>query len=525
MERKNRKNDSDTAFLLENGQSSSTLRTRSDIKEDKWNILLLLFLYTLQGIPLGLSAAIPMILQNRGVSYKQQAEFSFVTWPFSLKLLWAPLVDAIFSRRIGRRKTWLIPTQYLIGIFMLILSSHMEQWLGDQHHSPNIGVLTVMFFGLNFLAATQDITVDGWALTMLKKHNVAHASTCNSVGQSAGYFLSYVVFMALESPSFCNNYLRSEPQDVGIVTLPTFFFFWGIFFIISTTAVGLIKKEVEPHDSEHVVMHEKDVKTAYLCLKDILTLPAVQSLVIILLTCKIGFSTTDSVMTLKLVEAGIPKEKLGLIAIPLIPVQLVLPLILARYTVGPKPLDIYIKAMPYRLIFGLIAAGLVWITPHLVPDSSLGLPVSYVALLLICYGLHQVCVYSMYVSIMAFFAKVSDSSVGGTYMTLLNTVTNLGGNLPSMLALYFVDPLTWKECQGGQNNVGNLCENLLQKENCLKNGGHCVTQVDGYYIETVLCTVIGFLWLLWGMQKVRSIQSLEESAWKLRHNKRVVRLR
>ena len=36
------------------------------------NISLLLFLYVLQGIPLGLSASIPMILQNRGVSYKEQ---------------------------------------------------------------------------------------------------------------------------------------------------------------------------------------------------------------------------------------------------------------------------------------------------------------------------------------------------------------------------------------------------------------------------------------------------------------------
>lgn len=70
----------------------------------------------------------------------------------------------------------------------------------------------------------------------------------------------------------------------------------------------------------------------------------------------------------------------------------------------------------------------------------------------------------MYVSIMAFFAKVSDSSVGGTYMTLLNTVTNLGGNWPSMLALYFVDPLTWKECQGGQDNEGNSCRTDAEKE-------------------------------------------------------------
>lgn len=70
----------------------------------------------------------------------------------------------------------------------------------------------------------------------------------------------------------------------------------------------------------------------------------------------------------------------------------------------------------------------------------------------------------MYVAIMAFFAKVSDPSVGGTYMTLLNTVTNLGGNWPAILALYFVDPLTWKECEGGENNVGNLCQSITEKE-------------------------------------------------------------
>lgn len=522
MERKPRRNGKDTSALLENGQPNSPY-TKSNIKGDEWNILLLLFLYTLQGIPLGLSAAIPMILQNRGVSYKQQAEFSFVSWPFSLKLLWAPVVDSIFSSRIGRRKTWLIPTQYLIGFFMLILSLFVDQWLGDEQTKPNIGILTVLFFCLNFLAATQDIAVDGWALTMLKKNNVGHASTCNSVGQSAGYFLSYVVFMALESPSFCNTYLRSEPQDVGIVTLPGFFFLWGIFFIASTTIVALIKKEVEPHDPNHEVIHDKDIKSAYLCLKDILSLPAVQSLVLVLLTCKIGFSSTDSVMTLKLVEAGIPKEKLGLIAIPLIPLQLVLPLILTKYTVGPKPLQIFLRAMPYRLMFGIIAAGLVWITPKLVSNAADGLPVSYIALLLVCYALHQVCVYSMYVSIMAFFAKVSDSSVGGTYMTLLNTVTNLGGNWPSMLALYFVDPLTWKECQGGQDNEGNSCRTEAEKESCMQNGGKCVTQIDGYYIETVLCTVIGFLWLFWGMKKIKYIQSLGEGAWKLKRSKRALR--
>lgn len=98
---------------------------------------------------------------------------------------------------------------------MLLLSSHVDKWLGNTGNPPNIGLLTVLFFSLNFLAATQDIAVDGWALTMLKKCNVGHASTCNSVGQTAGFFLSYVLFMALESASFCNSYLRSVPSEQG----------------------------------------------------------------------------------------------------------------------------------------------------------------------------------------------------------------------------------------------------------------------------------------------------------------------
>lgn len=51
------------------------------------------------------------------------------------------------------------------------------------------------------------------------RQNVAWASTCNTVGQTAGYFIGNVVFLALESPDFCNNFLRSIPQPEGIVTL------------------------------------------------------------------------------------------------------------------------------------------------------------------------------------------------------------------------------------------------------------------------------------------------------------------
>ena len=165
--------------------------------EDKISMVVLFLLYTLQGIPMGLCGSIPLIMKERGVSYEGLSLFSLVSIPFSLKLLWAPLVDSCYIRSIGRRKTWIIPVQILTGIVMLLAAPYVDVWMGNMDSTnetevmrPQVAVLTVFFLFLYFLMATQDITVDGWALTMLSRDNVGYASVCNSIGQSFGYFLA-----------------------------------------------------------------------------------------------------------------------------------------------------------------------------------------------------------------------------------------------------------------------------------------------------------------------------------------------
>lgn len=505
--------------LDEDEYISSRTSHCSTLYGDRANIALLFFLYLLQGIPLGLSAAVPMILQNRKVSYKQQAEFSFVHWPFSLKLLWAPIVDSIYSAHFGRRKTWLVPTQYLIGVFMLFLSINVDRWLGNEdiNESPHIGTLAILFFCLNFLAATQDIAVDGWALTMLKRVNVGHASTCNSVGQTAGYFLGYVVFIALESADFCNTYIRDEPKPEGIVTLAKFLYYWGLTFIVVTSLVAIFKKEApEKHKQKDYEMDVKmNIIESYSQLWQIVKLPSIRVLAVILLTAKIGFSACDAVTSLKLVDAGVPKEKFAMMAIPLVPLQIILPLALSKYTAGSRPMDVYIKALPYRLAFNFVAAGFVWVTPYIIQDSAI--PTYYYVILVLTYCLHQITLYSMFVSVMAFFARVSDPAVGGTYMTLLNTLANLGGQWPSTLALWLIDFLTWKSCS---NNDDNTCSSPQLIKECNAGDGQCITWLDGYYMETLICTIIGCLWMNWGRRKILDLQNRNESVWKIRQRAR-----
>lgn len=466
---------------------------KQGVAGDERNIAVLLFLYVLQGIPLGLAAAIPLILTNKNVSYKQQAEFSFAYWPFSVKLLWAPIVDSLYVASFGRRKTWLVPVQYLIGLTMLVLSFKVDQYLGDE---PNVTVLTGMFFFLNFLAATQDIAVDGWALTMLQRHNVGYASTCNSVGQTAGYFMGYVFFMALES--------------YGLVTLPGFLQFWAVVFTITTTLVAVLKSE---RGAGEVESDEPDlgIVQTYKVLLDILKLTVMPTTIAMLLTSKVGFAAADAVTGLKLVEAGVPKDKLAMLAIPMMPLQIVLPWIISRYTAGPRPMDVWRRAIPARLLLCLVMAGLVYVTPSFKQEDG-AFPMHYYGLVVFIYGIYQVTLYSMFVSVMAFFAKVSDPAVGGTYMTLLNTVTNLGGNWPSTLALWAVDPLTTKLCQGG-NSTSN-CLGTDEVAVCTAGGGACVTTVDGYYLEAGLCFLLGVAWLaLWGWRTIGRLQDAPDSAW------------
>ncbi|BFZ22920.1 hypothetical protein BsWGS_25959 [Bradybaena similaris] len=479
------------------------------IRGDLPCISLLIFLYVLQGIPLGLSGSIPMLLQSRKVSYTDQAVFSLVSWPFSVKLLWAPLVDSIYVKWFGRRKTWLVPTQYIMGLFMLVLSTQIQSLLGDDAstgQTRDIGIigLTAIFVLLNFLAATQDIAVDGWALTMLSRPNIGWASTCNSVGQTAGYFLGNVLFLALESPDFCNSYLRSVPQPGGMITFSGFLWFWGTIFFITTTLVAIFKKE----HLDFEVDPEQGIVETYKILLSVLCLPSVVSYLVLLLTSKVAFAASDALTGLKLIEAGMPKEKLALFAVPMVPLQVILPLMISKYTSGPRPMEIWLRAYPFRLLLGVLYCLIVY-WAKLAQTSPGQFPWYFYAVTLTFYALHQVAVYSMFVACMAFHARISDPSIGGTYMTLLNTFANLGGTWPSTVALWVVDHLTWKSCSSGED-----CSNKNMEKACTANGGICSTYTDGYYILTVVCTAVGILWLRSRAREVRRLGDLNERSWK-----------
>lgn len=248
-------------------------------------ILLLTSIYLLQGVTIGFILAIPLYLDSRGAKWKEQGTFNFVVYPFSLKLAWAPIIDVFYFSRIGRRKSWLIPLQILLGITHIVLSYRISHWISDL----NLPFLTWSCFFIYFLLASQDISVDGWALTLLSDFNLQWASTCQTVGQTLGRFIGFNVLVTFESANFTNQFIRrplSIPETPqGLFTLEEFVRFWGLLYLVVTVFITLYRKDQEP-------TKQLNLKKTYFSIIKLLKKSCVRKLLFIFFISAIGYAPT-----------------------------------------------------------------------------------------------------------------------------------------------------------------------------------------------------------------------------------------
>ena len=115
-------------------------------KEDVGNIMLIFFMYALQSVPTGLLMSIPLILSARKVSYADQGTLSFASWPFAVKILWAPIVDSIYVKRIGRRKSWIIAVQLIVGIVVFSSGNYLNKILGVEATRKKLGKFSLRYW-------------------------------------------------------------------------------------------------------------------------------------------------------------------------------------------------------------------------------------------------------------------------------------------------------------------------------------------------------------------------------------------
>src|SRR5215217_7585922 len=115
-------------------------------------------------LALGFSSGLPFLLTGNTLGYWLRDEgttlkaIGFLSWvglAYSLKFLWAPVVDRVDAPlfgRFGRRRSWMLLTQLFVAVGLLGLSIS-----GTEHGLTAVGALAVL---VAFSSSTQDIVVD-----------------------------------------------------------------------------------------------------------------------------------------------------------------------------------------------------------------------------------------------------------------------------------------------------------------------------------------------------------------------------
>ena len=136
----------------------------------KPRVLIVLFLGFSAGLPLALSGSTLLVwMREAGVDLGIIGLFALVGTPYTIKFLWAPIVDAldvpVLARLLGRRRGWLVFSQLLLIAAIAFLA------FCDPVASPYwvaVGALLVAA-----ASATQDIVIDAFRIESLDESEQA----------------------------------------------------------------------------------------------------------------------------------------------------------------------------------------------------------------------------------------------------------------------------------------------------------------------------------------------------------------
>ena len=200
----------------------------------KARVLIVLFLGFSAGLPLALSGSTLLFWAAEvGVNLKTIGLFALVGTPYTLKFLWAPIVDAldvpILARLLGRRRGWLIFSQLLlISAIMLLAFS-----------GPNAGPIVSIPFGVagfpleiavplltvvaaTFVAAasaTQDIVIDAFRIESLDENEQAAGMASYVAAYRVGMLVSSAGALYVVSGFEALGFTKSGAWSAGYVAM------------------------------------------------------------------------------------------------------------------------------------------------------------------------------------------------------------------------------------------------------------------------------------------------------------------
>ncbi|MEP7028842.1 MAG: MFS transporter [Candidatus Eisenbacteria bacterium] len=170
-------------------------------------------LYVTEGIPLGFTAtAVATQMRRQGLGPAEIGVFvGSLYLPWAFKWIAGPIVDTIWSRKFGRRRTWIVSMQVLMILTLLIAI--------PVNFTTQLSLFTALILIHNAFGATQDVAIDALAVGVLQPDERGVANGFMFGGATLGQTIggSGALFLAAIMP-FKLTYLFVA-GSIGLITL------------------------------------------------------------------------------------------------------------------------------------------------------------------------------------------------------------------------------------------------------------------------------------------------------------------
>src|ERR1700757_3935591 len=193
---------------------------------------------TLAMLLLGFSSGLPFLLVGNTFGYWLRDEHTsltaigFLSWvgiAYSLKFLWAPLIDRIdlpMFKRLGHRRGWMMFSQILVGLALFAM--------GGTGTKAGLGRLGALALVVAFASSTQDIVVDAWRIESADDGEeqgllasayqfsyrlalLAADSVILIVAAAVGWRMSYGIYGACMAVGIIATWFAKEPERARAV--------------------------------------------------------------------------------------------------------------------------------------------------------------------------------------------------------------------------------------------------------------------------------------------------------------------
>ncbi|MDN5000515.1 AmpG family muropeptide MFS transporter [Bradyrhizobium sp. GCM10027634] len=208
-------------------------------------VLIVLFLGFSSGLPLALSGSTLLVwLREAGVDLETIGKFALVGTPYTLKFLWAPLVDALhvpaFTRAFGRRRGWLLFSQLLLIVAILLLA------VTDPGRSIFFVALAALLVAMT--SSTQDIVVDAFRVESLPESEQAAGMASYVAAYRIGMLVSTAGALFIVSGFESSGIARPSAWMWGYVVMAAMVLIGTITALVATEPEQSVRAEAATHD-------------------------------------------------------------------------------------------------------------------------------------------------------------------------------------------------------------------------------------------------------------------------------------